>query len=99
MCFDWFGIARSNNLPMYGPIVKAKAKEIAEKINYHGFLTSNGWLQKWRKWRIISLKCLSGEAASIILENVTQFKTKLPSVLNKYKPEDIYNVDESGLLS
>ena len=32
-----------------------------------------------------------------IPEDVTQFKEKAPSILNKYKPEDVYNANASGL--
>lgn len=75
----------------------AKAKEIAEKIGYHGFSASNGWLQKWRKRHNIAFKNISGEAADVSYADVTQFRTTLSSILAQYRAEDIYNADESGL--
>ena len=75
LCFDWFAIARSKNLPISGQIVSAKAKEIAEKIDYNGFSALGWWLQKWRKRHNIAFKCISEEAADVTPEDVMQFKT------------------------
>ncbi|KAJ3615426.1 hypothetical protein MTP99_007389 [Tenebrio molitor] len=99
MCYQWFVKARSQNIPITGPLVKTKAKEIAEQLGYTSFNASDGWLQKWRKRNNISFKCISGEAADVNEEDVAQFKDKLPSMLLGYKPEDVYNADESGLSS
>lgn len=97
MCFEWFARARSQNIPVSGPLVKAKAREIAEQSGCVSFTASDGWLQKWRKRHNISFKCISGEAADANPEDVNQFVENLPSMLIGYQPEDIYNADESGL--
>lgn len=97
LCYEWFSRARSRNIPVSGPLVKAKAREIAEQSGYSNFTASDGWLQKWRKRHNISFKCISGEAADVNQEDVNQFMEKLPSMLLGYQPEDIYNADESGL--
>lgn len=97
VCFDWFSRSRSQNIPISGSLVKAKAQEIAEKSNVANFRASNGWLEKWRKRHAISFKCISGESADVSQEDVNQFKIKLPSLLLGYRPEDVYNADETGL--
>lgn len=97
LCYEWFSRARSQNIPVSGSLVKAKAKEIAEQSGYNSFTASDGWLQKWRKRHNVSFKCISGEAADVNQEDVNQFLEKLPSMLLGYKPDDIYNADESGL--
>ncbi|XP_017475007.1 PREDICTED: tigger transposable element-derived protein 6-like [Rhagoletis zephyria] len=97
MCFDWFAKARSQKIPISGPILKAKAMEIAGKLGVPNFNASDGWLNKWRLRNNVSFKCISGEAADVNQDDVEQFRTKLPTLLNGYKPEDIYNADESGL--
>ncbi|XP_044755145.1 tigger transposable element-derived protein 6-like [Coccinella septempunctata] len=86
-------IKNKNNIRL----VKAKAQEIAEKSNVANFRASNGWLEKWRKRHAISFKCISGESADVSQEDVNQFKIKLPSLLLGYRPEDVYNADETGL--
>jgi hypothetical protein len=74
MCYQWFVKARSQNIPITGPLVKTKAKEIAEQLGHTSFNASDGWLQKWRKRNNISFKCISGEAADVNEEDVAQFK-------------------------
>lgn len=97
ICFEWFARARSQNIPISGPLIKAKAKEVANDLEYQNFSASDGWLNKWRRRHNISFKCISGESADVIQEDVDQFLEKLPGMLLGYKPEDIYNADESGL--
>lgn len=85
--YQWFVNARSKNIPITRSLVKAKAKEIAEQLDYTSFNASDGWLQK---------ETISGESADVNEENVSQFKDKLPSMLLGYKSEDVYNADESS---
>ncbi|XP_053955719.1 tigger transposable element-derived protein 6-like [Anastrepha ludens] len=97
MCFNCFAKARSQNIPISGPILKAKAMEIAGKLGVPNFNASDGWLNKWRIRNNVAFKCVYGEAADVNQDGVEQFRTKLPSLLTGYKPQDIYNADESGL--
>ncbi|XP_066146779.1 tigger transposable element-derived protein 6-like [Euwallacea fornicatus] len=95
-CLDWFSRIRSQNIPISGPLIKAKAKEIACRLKYEQFSASNGWLEKWRRHNI-SFKSISGESADVNPQDVSEFLQKLPSLLLGYRPQDIYNADESGL--
>lgn len=97
LCFEWFAKARTQNIPISGQLVKAKAKEVADQLGYDNFHASDGWLQKWRKRHNIDFRSISGEAADVNREDVDQFMEKLPCMLLGYQPEDIYNADESGL--
>lgn len=96
-CFEWFCRARSQNIPISGPIIKAKAKAFAEQVGYHNFAASDGWLQKFRRRHAIGFKSISGEALSVNQSDVTHFTENLSSILANYEAEDIYNADESGL--
>ncbi|XP_066153520.1 tigger transposable element-derived protein 6-like [Euwallacea fornicatus] len=96
-CLDWFSRIRSQNIPISGSLIKAKAKEIACKLKYEQFSASNGWLEKWRKRHNISFKSISGESADVNPQDVSEFLQKLPSLFLGYRPQDIYNADESGL--
>ncbi|XP_067634455.1 tigger transposable element-derived protein 4-like [Eurosta solidaginis] len=98
MYFNWFTKARRQNIPTSGPILKGKAMEIAGKLGVSNFNASDGWLNKWRIRNNVAFKCVSGEAADVYQDSVEQFRTKLPSLLIGYKPQDIYNADESGII-
>ncbi|XP_054746495.1 tigger transposable element-derived protein 4-like [Anastrepha obliqua] len=97
MYFNWFAKARSQNIPISGPILKANAMEIAGKLGVPNFNASDGWLNKWRIRNNVAFKCVSGEAADVNQDGVEQFRTKLPFLLTGCKPQDIYNADKSGL--
>ena len=43
--WEWFVAARSKNLPVSGPILQEKAREIAQE-KHTKFKASNGWLEK-----------------------------------------------------
>ncbi|XP_066252153.1 tigger transposable element-derived protein 4-like [Euwallacea similis] len=97
MCCDWFAKARNKNIPISDQLIKTKAKEFAEKLGYRNFYASDGWLQKWRKRYNISFKSISGESADVNQEDIEKFTENVSSMLDGYRPEDIFNADESGL--
>jgi len=44
---EWFHQARAANLPVSGPILKAKAAEVAERLSIEDFGGSGGWLDRF----------------------------------------------------
>ncbi|XP_067633798.1 tigger transposable element-derived protein 3-like [Eurosta solidaginis] len=80
-CFNWLVKARSQNVPISGSILKAKAMEIAGKLCVRNFNASDGWLNKWRIRNNVAFKCVSGEATHVNQDGVEQFSTKLLSLL------------------
>ncbi|GLV61270.1 cag, partial [Carabus blaptoides fortunei] len=76
---------------------KIKAKEIAESLGHSTFSASSGWLNKFRNRHNISFKAISGEGAAVIVDDVSSFLEKCPSLIKGYSPRDIYNADETGL--
>ena len=44
MCFHWFVKVRSQNIPISGKVVQAKALSIAKNLNCNIFAASNGGL-------------------------------------------------------
>lgn len=94
--FTWFCIARSFNIPVSGPLIQAKA--LARAINPETtFTASNGWLKKFLRRHEIVFRIISGEGAETDSTIVADWLTKLPEIHASYKPEDIFNIDETGL--
>ena len=52
---------------------------------------------RWKKRHGIVMKKVSGEAASVAEDMQPWLDVVLPHLLSNYKPEDVYNVDETGL--
>ena len=46
--FRWVCQMRAKNMPLSGPMLQAKALEVAKNLNVTTFTASNGWLQKFR---------------------------------------------------
>ena len=65
----------------------------ADKIH-----ASNGWFYRWR-WRFNVTKSvrLHGEAADVDLDASEQEMGRLRAELGKYQPDNVFNIDESGL--
>lgn len=82
---------------MSGPLIRSKAMDIAQQLEYKHFSASSGWLERFKNRHNITFRTISGESASVSVAVVDDFKTKLPALINNYNPRDVYNADETGL--
>nr|XP_037285031.1 tigger transposable element-derived protein 4-like [Rhipicephalus microplus] len=93
----WIQPARSVNLPVNGVVLKAKAEEIALRMNIE-FACSDGWLDRFRKRHGLVFRSIAGEAAAVDEVTCNDWRlTKLKEILQDYDPGDVYNVDETAL--
>ena len=98
LVFKWLLTVRSRNVVVTSSILKTKARELAEKINVKGFQASDGWLDRWKRRYNVAFKTVSGEGNSCTTEMTAPWdETTLPTILSKYKLDEIYNADEFGL--
>ena len=103
--FEWFCSLRSlkgvrKPLPVTGPLIKARALHEAKLQEIGNFKASDGWLWHWRsRYNIGKSVRLHGEAGEVNLQvaelEMDKFKNSIG--LMGYKPENIFNVDETGL--
>lgn len=84
-------------MPVSGTKLKEEALSFASQNGHDNFQVSEGWLTAFLKRYKIKFATLCGEAAEVSKIVVQDFKSRLPSILEGYKPEDICNCDESGL--
>lgn len=96
---QWFSNARSQNIPISGEIMKEKAKQFAEQLQISDFECSTGWLDKFKERHELTFKKVCGEANSVDTGTgaMSDWKTKLQTILSEYQAEDIFNADETGL--
>lgn len=97
LTWEWFKKASAIKLPVSGPIIKEKALLVAKQLGNDDFKASNGWLESFIKRHNINFGKKSGESGDVDMKTVEEWKAKLPEICDGYEPEDIYNMDESGL--
>ena len=98
--YEWFVTQRSKNIPISGPLLQERARQISSELSGEIAGTckgSNGWLQKFRTRHGIKHRAICGESATVDPTTVDDWKIRLPLIIDKYAPKDVYNADETGL--
>ncbi|XP_067684471.1 tigger transposable element-derived protein 4-like [Haliotis asinina] len=96
--FEWFKSVRSENIPLSGPILLAKADEFSVKHGHTDFKAYQSWLERFKKRRGICSAMTHIESSSVDSKSVDDWLTsQLPMLLKNYSPENLFNADESGL--
>ncbi|GFR91480.1 tigger transposable element-derived protein [Elysia marginata] len=94
----FFKQARSQSIPISGPQLLEKGKEIAESLGLNNFAMSQGWLDRWKSRHGKSMKAICGESSSVDKQVTDDWiATTLRPVLEQNRPCDIFNADETGL--
>lgn len=88
---------RAANIPVSGPMLIEKAKEIALKLDVKDAFFSTGWLHKFKARHGISCKMISGEGKDVPQESVEDWLSNVGELINGYDLKDIFNADETGL--
>ena len=60
-------------------------------------MASNGWLEAWRKRYSVKSCVLSGEAADVSDDIISDWSARLPSMCDGYSFNNIFNADETGM--
>lgn len=95
---SWFHRQRQNNMPVSGPIIKAKAEEFAKELRLMTFKASEGWLGKFKQRHHINYGKANGEARSVEVDITHEWINRVwPQLKEKYTPRDIFNADEAGI--
>ncbi|XP_033213724.1 tigger transposable element-derived protein 4-like [Belonocnema kinseyi] len=77
--------------------VLEKGEFFAALLGNKDFKASSGWLEKFMNRSGITCRTLNGEIASVSEEDCKKFLTDiLPSLLEVYAIEDIFNANETG---
>lgn len=88
---------RSKSVSLSSEIISNKAKQFAKQLGCDDFKTTDKYISGLKKRHNIVLAKMSGESASVNEEKVIQWANELKTYLSDYKPEDVYNLDETGL--
>ena len=74
-----------------------KARQLGEQLGITDFSYSRGYLHRFKSRRGMKRKLYKGEADSADMTAVQTGREDLQRVLQDYDPEDIFNLDETGL--
>ncbi|XP_060576348.1 tigger transposable element-derived protein 4-like [Ruditapes philippinarum] len=97
----WFENARSQNISVEGPVLQMKGREFAEQLGIPSsdFECSSGWVERFKNRYGLVSKKVSGESNSVDKtgEEFENWQSRLPSILEKYRPDDVFNADETAI--
>jgi len=87
-----------NQILINGEDLEDRAKICSSsKMNISDFIAGNGWLCNFKKRHDISFQTICGKSVFVDIETCDKWKSNLPSLVQDYQPEDIFNTDESCL--
>ena len=89
-------MCRNSNIPVSGPMLQEEVVLIAEKLGIVGFVASNGWLDSFKKQHWICNMSVAGEEADVTGETVESWHERAREITRRWKPENIWNMDETG---
>ncbi|XP_071056808.1 tigger transposable element-derived protein 6-like [Onthophagus taurus] len=93
---QWFSVVNKGNMNICGSVLKQKAEEIAKSLEHNEFKATNGWLSRWKARHNVSFKKEHNE--NVYNKATEQWKnTTIPTSLEKFCADDIYNADETSL--
>ncbi|KAH7947438.1 hypothetical protein HPB52_011951 [Rhipicephalus sanguineus] len=77
----WFNQARAAGINFDGSILHEKLMEIADRLGIIDFAVSNGWIDRFRRRHGIAYKTVGGEAASVNVETVDDWRSTLSTII------------------
>ena len=96
--YIWFCDFRSKGANLSDDMLIEKAKDFGHTLAVDkDFTYSRGWLQRFKSRHHIKSYRFHGESASADMGAVTTSREQLKRDLENYNPNDIYNIDETGL--
>ena len=94
----WFTSSRGRDVPLSGPVLQEKAKDLAAKLNKPDFKPTTGWFCRWKERNAIVYKQIHGEKKDADEPAADRWVADvLPELLKNYKPDDVYNCDETAI--
>ena len=95
---EFLKLARDRGMPVTGPMLRTLAEGEASANGVEGIKASEGWLSEGKARHGICGRAPSGDAAGVKKVFLENWEEEFPRIIWSYKPEDIYNLDETGLL-
>lgn len=86
---------QASNIPVSGPMIEQKAKDMTFLLGREGFRGGSGWLQRFKERHGIFDKRVTGESRAVDFERVDKWvRENWPHIAARYEPQDICNAGE-----
>lgn len=97
--YKWFLEVRSQDIPVSGPMLCAKARDFAVIYGVdEQFKATQGWLRAFRSRHDVVFKGVAGEENSAPQDIAQGWREReMLKILSEYDPDDIFNADETAL--
>lgn len=80
-----------------GTFLIEKARQIATELQIENFQFSSGWFTNFKTRNRITCVTSCGESAKVDLSDIDAWLEANQSTLKSFNPNDVYNLDETGL--
>jgi hypothetical protein len=99
LMWQWFQTARSQGIPVSGPMLQEKALVYAKdlELSDDDFKASNGWLSRFRQRHYINFASVCGKGGSVPQEKIDDWIQRLPDKVSRCRSCDIYDMDKTRL--
>jgi len=97
--FDGIESMGGSELPMTMAVLETRAREIVSDLGVEGLVGSSGFIQRWasrHRLKSVNLCGQAGSAAEAVRKGERRM-AEIRSDLSDFDPENIYNMDETGL--
>ena len=96
--FLWYKQAGAISAPISNPVLTNQAELLVTELGLTDFTDSVGWIERWKHQHGTALRTVSGEAAAVDHTVVNSCREQdLPSLINDYAEDDIFNADETSI--
>ena len=93
----WFTEQRNNDVAVDSRLFRVQAVQFSQKLGESEFNDSDGFVAHWKKRHNVVHRTISGEAQSVELATVEEFRYSIPdNLLQEYPAINVFNCDEAG---
>lgn len=93
----WLRQMRNKNVSLNTEVILKTGEKFAKTLGVNDFKPTTGYLAGLKKRAGLLFSKKYGESVSVDNNVIEKWSTELSSIIRGYKPEDVYNLDETAL--